>query len=104
RTEHVAEQALAPQAAERNAVEHDAGRRHEPVLESGLRAEPAHGPAALLHLPGDRQPGDDVSAGAGGDDKQLLHARPPRISCLFSMSTLITIASATRFITIAEPP
>ena len=37
-------------------------------------------------------------------EETFTHARPPRINCLFSMSTRTTIASATRFITIADPP
>lgn len=32
------------------------------------------------------------------------HARPPRINCRFSISTLNTIANATQFIRIADPP
>ena len=33
-----------------------------------------------------------------------VHARPPRMSALFSISTRTTMASATRFIRMAEPP
>jgi hypothetical protein len=75
---------LAAQPAEADAVEHDAGARHEAVLHTLPSAEPAHRPAARLHLPGHREAGNDVPAGARGHDHEVRHyARPPRISCRF---------------------
>ena len=71
------------------------------VVPSQLTLQPR-----ALHLARDREAGDHMAAGAGGHDDEVArrHARPPRISCRFSTSTRSTIASATRFITIAEPP
>ncbi len=74
------QRALAAQAGEADGVERDAGRRHQAVFQARARAQPAHAPAALLHLLRDRQPGDDVPAGARGHDQQMAHARPPRMS------------------------
>ena len=101
----VAEQALAAQAGERDPVERDAGRRHEPVLHarSACRASSRSSRAAASRVATAR-PGITCPPVPAAMTSEVLHARPPRISCRFSMSTRSTIASATMFITIAEPP
>jgi hypothetical protein len=83
RAAHVADEALAAHAVEGEPVERDPGLRHEPVLHPRLGAEPAHLPAAPLHLGRDGEAGDDVPTGACRHHEQVLHARPPRISCRF---------------------
>ena len=100
------QQTLAAQAGEADRVDRDAARRHELVLHAGRRAEPADAPAARLHFTRDREPRDHVTPGAGRhhDEVPRAHARPPRISCRFSISTRNTTASAIRFIMIADPP
>src|SRR5439155_20262054 len=60
--------------------------RHEPATKQPAAARSAH-PCRVLASP-----------------KHGAHARPPRMSCLFSISIRSTIANATMFITIADPP
>ena len=99
-------QALATQAAERDVVHRDAARRHQLVFHAVGGTEPADRPATRLHFLGDSETGDDVATGTGGHDDEVLgaHARPPLISCRFSISIRSTIANATMFIKMAEPP
>ena len=68
----------------------DAGKWIETHFDSALghemRADLGLAPAALAHLGGHRQPGNDMAARAGSHDEQVrsghAHARPPRMSCL----------------------
>ena len=64
--------ALAAQSGEPDRVELDAGRRNEAVFHALRGAEPAHAPAAVAHLVGDGEAGDDVSSGAGGHDHEMV--------------------------------
>src|SRR5690606_2069148 len=104
------DQALAAQATEGDGVQRDAGGWHQAVFHALLRAQPAHAPATALHLIGHGQAGHDVPAGAGGHDHQmrlgcgLAHARPPLMSCRFSMSTRRQMASAMQLSSTPEPP
>ena len=77
-------QALAAHAREVDHVHRDAVFRHDVLFHAVRRAQPAHFPAALAHGLGDRDTGEDMSAGAGRHDHQALHGRPPRISTRFS--------------------
>jgi hypothetical protein len=84
--------ALAAHAGKINVLELKPARRHQLAFHAGTAcaaqpAQPVHAPAALAQGLGHGQAGEDVPAGPTGHHKSaafLAHARPPRISSLFS--------------------
>ncbi|MCY1426460.1 hypothetical protein D9M71_422810 [compost metagenome] len=74
------QRSLATQAADLDAVQQQAGLRHQLVFDAARRAQPMHGIAARLELAGAGQRREHVAPGAAGHDQDVTGhgAAPPR--------------------------